>query len=111
MIMIYYAIGVAILIAGLVRGAAWPRTRAATQIAGVGLFWASVAGLLGVLALAVSIVGIAIVFDERTDAVNGFDQLFIAARYLVLACTAIAVAGHAFVMNGTKQDAEHHPGA
>ena len=108
MIMIYYSIGVAILIAGLIRGVARPRKLPASQSARVALFWASAAGLLGVLACAIAIIGIAAVFDERTDSVNGFDHLFRISRYLIAGCIAIAVAGHTIAFLGPKQDAEQN---
>ena len=113
MITTYYAVCVAILAAGLFRGNAWPRTRSTRQIAGTALFWISVAGLVGALALVVAIVGIAAVFDERTDLTNGFDNLFSVSRQIASTCTALALAGHTVVFLGSRgkstQDAEPNP--
>ena len=106
MTMIYYSMGVAILIMGLIRGVARPRTRSAPQVASSALFWASAAGLLGVVTSVVAVIGITAVFDERTDSVNGFDHLLTMSQFFVLGCTAIAVAAHIVVFSGSKQDAE-----
>jgi hypothetical protein len=111
--MIYYSLGVAVLILGLICGSAVSCRSSACQVVRVGLFWVSVAGLLGVVATVAAIIGISAVFDERTDFVNAFDHLFAVSRHIVLLCMGLAVAGHAIVFLGSKQkstqDAEQIP--
>ncbi len=103
MITIYYSTCVAILILGIIRGTAWPRTQSMRQNVGVGLFWISIPGILGVVTAVVAVIGSAAVFDERTDSVNAFDYLLGISRQVVLVCTALAVIGHIFLFLSPKQ--------
>ena len=51
----------------------------------------------------VAIIGIASVFDERTDSVNRFDHLLTLCRYIVLTMIALAAVGQAIVFPGARQ--------
>lgn len=104
---IYYGLCGVVFVMGLLRGTSRPSTRSAQSIIATVLFWVCVLGIAGFLASVAAIIGIAAMFDERTDSTNGFDTLFAIGRRVVGTSCVLALVGHGITVlrRGTGCDA------
>ena len=92
--MIYMMLCLAVLVAGLCRGKAWPATHSLGAYTGTLLFWVAVTGIVAILVALAAIVGIAATFDESTDSWNRYDDLCLIGRQIAWVCSGIALLLH-----------------
>lgn len=106
---IFYALSFGVLVAGLLRGTAYPATRSIGAVVVSALFWISLVGLASLTTNLIAIFGIAAVFDERSSgSPNGFDRLFAISWQMALVCTVLAIVAHAAAFSRSTKRATNH---